>query len=240
MTTKLRKAPKSYRDLKDNERYQLLSMYSSGDSTKDIAKHFGISLEVVQTAIAQTMRKLETAAATQMLNVNVNYKAPKTPDEINKNFTELEVPDNGMTYAFYYGLTNDNRYALKQAGLDKSIPCSHKDTKMYNRAVKSRGLYLRSIPEINKEIKAVRLQQLHDNSVDKPYVVSEILEQIAQLKETTSDTPRRRGHIVKLIKMLGDTVGAFTTHITVDKVSPEDSLDKLIELATQVEVKEIN
>ena len=69
--------------------------------------------------------------------------------------------------------------------------------------------------------------------------MSEILGQLEEEKILRSDNPQSRTNSIKLIKMLGDSVGAFTTNINVSEVNPEDSLQVLIEMdVVEKEVKE--
>ena len=136
-----------------------------------------------------------------------------------------------MTYAYYMGLTNDSKYSLKAAGLLEMPKGIQSVTKLH--IIRVRSQYLRSIPEIRKEIDKVRKEEYINTAVDRPYVVTEIVQMLEQEKLRSSDEPSARKNAISLIKMLGDTCGAFTTNIKVEEVDSKKSLQMLIEMAKE-------
>ncbi len=72
---------------------------------------------------------------------------------------------------------------------------------------------------------------LLSSPVSKEYVQSELVSQLEELKEVCIDDPRQRSNLLKTVELLGRSIGAFSDKIQVEEVSPNQALDKLIEMS---------
>lgn len=229
------KAKRPYSELSNEEKYQCLHMYMEGKSYREIGKALDMSSSTLSSALSTFVRSLTLVQETNKLeNSRVSPiidRTVKSCKEISEEFKD-DAEELGLIFAWYYGKTNDIRFSLKAAGLDKGIP-GNTAVNTRNYILRVRGQYLLSSPVIQKEVATVREQEIVDNKVDRKYVMSEILGQLEEEKLLREDNPQSRTNSIKLIKMLGDSVGAFTTNINVQEVNPEDSLQMLIELAEQ-------
>ena len=229
------KAKRGFGKLSDEEKYQCLHMYMEGKGYTEIGKALDMNASTLSSALSTFVRSLTLVQETNKLeNSKVSTvidRSVKTCKEISEEFIE-DSNELGLIFAWYYGKTNDIRYSLKASGLDKGIP-ANTTANTRNYILRVRGQYLLSVPAIRKEVSSVRDQELTENKVDRKYVMSEILGQLEEEKILREDNPASRQNSIKLIKMLGDSVGAFTTNINVSEVNPEDSLQMLIELAEQ-------
>jgi len=223
--------------LTDTLKFKVLTLYSKGTPIIDIALQLNIFSRDISSFITYHLQSMNSTRETNKLletsGLNNNRYLP-TPEEMSKEFIDTEVPEKCLEYAYYMGMTGDNKYALKASGLSKSIIAKTGGSSGASRtyAIRSRGMYLRSLPSVQKEIDRVRSNELRISDVDKPYLVTEILEQLNQAKELAVDDPTQRRHAVALLRMLGDTIpDAFSHSIKITEVNPEDSLQALIEMA---------
>ncbi len=223
--------------LSDAERFEVLTRYSKGQSVSTIGVAMDIFSREISTFITTHLQALNSTREANKLLDTHGLNTPKvlpTPEEMSKDFLEREVPEKCLDYAYYFGLTGDNGYALKSSGLDKSIIAKQKSNAnaSYRYSLKSRGIYLRSLPSVREEIDRVRRTELAISSVDKPFLITEIVEQLNQAKEIAIDDPTQRRHTIALLRMLGDSIpDAFSHNIKVSEINPEDSLQTLIEMA---------
>ena len=165
---------------------------------------------------------------------------------INEKFLEkLSDPshdlltDEEANYAWIYVHTGDIREALKGSNLDVGL---HKEKKRdsrfsFDRALVLRGQYLNSKPNVVQYIKELRESRLVDANVGKSRIQSELVEQLDRLKNRADG--KHEAQITRTIELLGKTVGAFVDRVEIQEVNPENALDKLIEMATAAEVKEV-
>ncbi|MCK5128034.1 MAG: hypothetical protein KAR42_17390 [candidate division Zixibacteria bacterium] len=224
---------RTWGDLTSSEKYSIFQLYTEGKGHTEISKTFNIPPSTLSTCISSFIKSLTLVQESNKLEnskvASCIDRTAKTSKEITDEFKE-DAQNSGLTFAWYYGKTSDIKYSLKASGLDKGIPAKLPgSTKDY--VLRVRGQYLLSIKAVKDEVNSVRQQELLDNKVDRSYVMSEILGQLEEEKILRSDNPQSRTNSIKLIKMLGDSVGAFTTNINVSEVSPEDSLQVLIEMA---------
>jgi len=228
----------TYKELSDEKKFLVLSLYAKGAHYREIGKAVGISGDVVSSAVSILIKELTIVQESNKLSgPGLTLPTPtKNSTEITKEFIE-DVKDNGMTYASFMGITNDSKYSLRAAGLDKMPKGIQASTRQF--IIRMRSQYLRSIPEIRAEIEVVRREELKNAGISKPYVVTEIISLLEQEKIRSSDEPSARKNCIALIKMLGDTQGSFTTNIKIEEVDSSKSLELLIEMAQEEVTKEV-
>ena len=226
---------RTFGTLSNSNKFKVLQMYTEGKNYREIGKAVGLDGNTLSSVLSTFIRSLTMVQETNKLEGSmvstVIDKSIKTCKEISEEFIE-EAKVNALIFAWYYGKTNDIRYSLKAAELDKGIPPGSKAVTR-NYILRVRGQYLLSMPIVRAEVNTVREQELKDNKVDRKLVQSEILSQLEEEKLLREENPQSRQNSIKLIQMLGNSVGAFTTNINVSEVNPEDSLQMLIDLAEQ-------
>jgi len=222
---------RSFNELSDAEKYQCLQLYTQGKGYKEISESVDMDSRTLKNALSVHIKDMTLVQETKKLGGNQLLLNPtaKTSSQITEEFKEL-AQEHGLTFGYYLGLTNDSRYALAASGLDQGIHAAA-TTKTRAYILRIRSLYLQSIPAIKAEIDEVRKKEYTENKIDRPYIISEIVGQLEEEKILREDNPASRQNSIKLIQMLGNTIGAFSTTINVAQINPEDSLQALIDLA---------
>ena len=225
----VRKKLRALKDLSDSERYQIIQEYKSNTSVHKIAIKFHLPDKTVQNFINKEYKEFVTSKETHHLySGHELYDNLTRPKDVNEEFLEIVEEGGGLSYAWFYAMTNDNSLALEQSKLDTGLL---KTGAIATNAKRLRGLYLRSVPEVRKEIERIRMDLLRDNPVTKDLLQSELITQIQEMKELVTDEPRQRGTLLKAIEMLGKSIGAFSESIKVEHVNADEALDTLIEMS---------
>ena len=223
--------------LTDAQKYKILSDYSNGVSVRDISKEMGRDRKYISNFIQQTLKGMNTVRETNDLIVGTSATKMTMQKGINptkfltSDFLSL-IETNGEAYAYYFGKTNDNTFALVQSGLNKGIaPNLKKQTKDY--VYRIRGQFLRDIPEIKAIIKEERDKRVKECNVEKAHVQIDLLTQIEELKELCVDDSKQRVNLLKAIEMLGRTIGAFTDRVETVETDARSGLEILMERVKQ-------
>jgi hypothetical protein len=231
-TVKIRKAsstPKSFSTLTDAQKYKVLNRYKLGETIGDIAKSLKVDLDTTKDFIAKEITGLTTVREINKLTEEARG-LPMTPINpstlMNTKFLE-DVDDKKEVYAYYYAMTGSNEHALKESKLDLYLPRSITvKTKRYTLGV--RGKFIRDLPGIQSYINDIRDMRVKDLRLDKPFIQSELVEQLEQLKELAGDDPKYRGHLLKTIELLGRTMAAFSDTLVLEEANPKTGLEILM------------
>lgn len=223
--------------LTDADRYDILRRYRLGEAVSNIAEHYKIDPDTLTTFLSEDIKGLSTVQETNKL-INKSQGLicmPINPvSSMNQKFLDL-VPTQAEVYAFYYGMTGSNEYALKESGLDIGLP-KGLTVSTKNHTLSVRGKYLRSIPSVSRDIERIRDQKIKDSDVSKPLVQSELLEQIEQLKILAADDPKYRTNLLRAIELLGKTVpDVFSDKIQIEDVSAKNGLEILMKRVKEKE-----
>lgn len=226
---------RSMEEMDDGEKFALLRMYKAGDSLGSIAKHFNIAYKSLESFISKEYQQFLVAKETRALlsgPETQQYRTLIKPSYVTDDF--MAALDEGAweTYAFHFAISNDNKGALKEAGLLCGLLKPRgEEGGNYNSAVRLRGQYLRSLPQVREEIDRVKLACIKDKDINTPYLQSELVQQLDQLKEVVHDNPTQRSSLIKCIELLGKSCGAWIDTVKVETVDPSSALDHLIEMA---------
>lgn len=219
----------SFSTVDDATRYDILRRYRQGESIVSIANLKNLKLETLKIFIANEIRNLTTIQEVNKLTNEERGLITTVRNPIgliNEKFLE-NVDDAKEVYAFYYAMTGSNEHSLKEAGLDKWLPTTiDARTKRYSLSV--RGKFIRDLPGIQEYINEVRDKRLKDLDLGKPFIQSELVEQIEQLKEISGDDPKYRSNLLKAIELLGRTMEAFSDKITIEEADPRSGLEILM------------
>lgn len=241
-----RRTSKSY--LSDDDMFSIVRDYMETDlSNSEIAKRYKTSQKNVEMIVTRHWKSLTNVRETKNLLATTydpnnhkggNYLALKAignVPSINQDFLMLlsEPEDNLLTdpelhYCYEYVLTGDNSQAIINSGLNVGIMGSPKDKKRheYLLACRLRGHFLRQKKNVAQYIMKLKEEQFSPEIIDKHFVQRELLEQLAQLKES-NDSPTVRAQILKTIQDLGRTIGAFSDVLKVQELDPGAALDYL-------------
>jgi len=218
-------------------------------TTTQLAEKYSTTEKNIELIVSRHWKALTNVRETrnlignQMSSLNHkggNYLALKAINKvpsINQDFLDLLsapedklLTDNELQYAMVFCATGDNYHAIHEAQLDVGLMGSKGDKQrhQYELAVKLRGVYLRRKENVAKYIMQLKEETFLPDVVDHNLIKAELLEQLAQQKE--SGTAARRD-ILNTIHMLGKTVGAFSDVVKVQEVDPGKALDYLESLA---------
>lgn len=219
----------SFLTLTDADRYDILRRYRQGETLVSIAKDKKLEIASLKIFVASEIKNLTTIQEINKLTLDskgLKTTAVNPTSLLNEKFLE-QVDDAKEAYAFYYAMTGSNEHALRESGLDKWLPLGlAANTKRYTLSV--RGKFIRDLPGIQKYINEIRDSRLRDMDLGKPYIQSELVEQIEQLKEVSGDDPKYRGHLLKAIELLGRTMEAFSDTIKIEEADPRTGLEILM------------
>jgi hypothetical protein len=255
MTTKVRKKVRTFSELSEKDKWNLLSSYSSDPTIplSDLANEYNITIESMNKAIDRFYNSFVQAKETKLLITEqqleqnqdkrkgeiIYYKKFNHPSTMNEKFLSLlgegdECSEAEHTYAYTYIFTGNNERALKESHLDIGLS---RDQGTNSKAIlKVRGYFLRSLPRVKKLIEDLRSSKLEDIIIDKAMVQSELVDLLYQLKEEGSPTTVNQR--LRIIEDLAKTCGAMSERIEVQNVDPSSALDILIMKAKEAEVKE--
>lgn len=149
--------------------------------------------------------------------------------------TEPTLTDEESLFSQLYVRTGDSEEAIKGSSLDVGLQPSSPIS--YRRALLVRSAYLREKPNVKEYIDTLRSSLFSTDSVDKKKVQELLVEEIYKMKE--KGDPRDKVNLRQTIELLGKTIGAFTERIEVQEIDPSKSLDALIEMAKEAEVRSI-
>ena len=224
----------SFTSVDDATRYDILRRYRLGETLVSIANLKNLSLDILKVFVSSEIQGLSTIQEINKLTNEARglITTVRNPTALmNEKFLDC-VDDGKEVYAFYYAMTGSNEHALEQAGLDKWIPTgAGAKTKRYTLSV--RGKFIRDLPGIQEYINEIRDKRLKDMDLGKPYIQSELVEQIEQLKEISGDDPKYRSNLLKAIELLGRTMEAFSDKITIEEADPRSGLEILMARAKE-------
>lgn len=214
-------------DIPDSTKWQVLQMYSQGSDIKAIADSLKLPLESLRTFISNTITDLAVVKEARALSYGPSSMAMKTPISIMNDLWIEKAEQNAEQYAYFYATTGNNQFALEQSELHEDLPSdtSARSTKFIHGA---RGKFLRDQPDINKLINQYREKKVKDADVGTTLIQSELLQQLDELKELASDDGRARGHLIRVIELLGKTEGAFSETLNVNDTSTKTGMDLLM------------
>lgn len=219
----------SFNTVSDADRYDILRRYRLGETLVSIANLKNLSLATIKIFVSTEISGLSTIQEINKLTNEAKglITTVRNPTALmNDKFLE-NVDDGKEVYAFYYAMTGSNEHALEQAGLDKWIPTGvGAKTKRYTLSV--RGKFIRDLPGIQEYINEIRDKRLRDMDLGRPYIQSELVEQIEQLKEISGDDPKYRSNLLKAIELLGRTMEAFSDTIRIEDADPRTGLEILM------------
>jgi hypothetical protein len=247
VATILRKKLLSLKDISNGERWEILREYKNGDSLQTIADKYRLPCKSLEIFINEEYQQFLVAKETRALLFQgpekkqaQQYRELKKPSFVSEEFMKKVEEGAWESYAFTFAISDDNKRALQEADLLCGLLKPRgKLSANYNNAVKLRGQYLRSLPHVREEIDRVKLALIKDKNIDVPYLQSELVQQLDQLKEIVHDVPSSRSQLIKCIELLGKSCGAWVDTVKVEQVDPSSALDHLIEMAKRNPTKGI-
>ena len=223
-----------YRNGEDPEDISLDTGWLVQDIRREVTKFFGSLKDILETetlvaaqaADSQTIR-LATKDTIKL------YKNQKLIDkDINANFIEKISLKNDTVLTqeeimFCYLLVHegDEKAALESSGLAGGLT---KSLAGYKRAIKLRCLMLKGKRNLIRYINELQINYAKDLNIGKESIQTEIIKQLRQLTE--QNDRRNAPTIAKLTEQLGRTVGAFTDKISIEEVSFDDAMDRMLEM----------
>lgn len=242
---------RSISDLSNEEKWTLLSQYLDNRYTKrQLGSFYNLKKTQVEAFINHLYRKMKNIIETKALDnlpieasgVDIKlFKAMRDTDHINEAFLKNLSKEDEMlsdkellftTYLHEYG--NELR-AIRESGLD--IGLNKNEVSSYKEACKMRALYLKRKENVRSYLYELRKRSLDVLEEDgKSYIQSHLIQLLEQLSKNTDRSSLTSQ--LKTIEHLARTMGAFEDKVTVENVSGDDVLDKIIERAKRAQVVE--
>lgn len=226
------------------DKYKVVELYLTGKTEGEIATLMNSNKAVVSKVIVRHIKELTNTKETRLLTapqtrgIKAGLKTLLNTKSINSDFTALLSPpgDQVLTIAesvFCEMLiaTGDAVTALVEAGLDAGLQQPNSGGRNnYDKCLELRAKFLLIKPNVRSTIDEMRKQQWtpYAEQVNKEFVQVELLQQLSEMKFKPSVN---RKEILSCLKMVGETVAAYSTSIAVTNIDPAQALDDLIELA---------
>lgn len=222
--------------LTDSEKYKAISLYSQGVPLSKIAESLSRdSTDDISALIHTTLREMTVIRETNDLSnsyctATLKRRQGATPAKfITEAFLNI-LDEKAEVYAYYFAQTGDNKFSLRQSGLDIGIPKSiKKETKDY--ILRIRGQYLRDLPPVKQYIQEEQTKRIEEYHLEKAQIQMELVNQIEELKEAVVNNPQQRTNLLKSIELLGKTIGAFTDKLEVEETNAKSGLQLILEKA---------
>jgi phage terminase small subunit len=178
------------------------------------------------------VRSLQKIKDAQLITEKFLEKLSENDDETLTNEEAL--------FCQLYVRTGNAEEAITGSNLDDGLiqkGSGDRDRAGYRRAILVRSSYLQEKPNVKEYIDTLRRSLFDTDDIDKRKVQELLIEEIYKMKALGD--PRDKVNIRQTIELLGKTIGAFTEKVEIHEVDPSKSLDALIEMAKEAEVKEL-
>ena len=220
-------------------------------SNNDIAEKYQVSVKTVETTVQETYKKFQNVRETKTLlatqkrpDVFLQLKSDHIDSSrINQAFLDrlsepdsFELTDAEMIFCELFINNGDELQAVEEAGLHVGL--NKRDPATYKEAVRLRAFYLRRKPNVAQYLNEVRKKSLSVLSNSKEHLQVELLALVEKLRNN-SDL-RAITPLLRSIELLGKSEGIFEEKITVDNISSDDALDRIIKRASKAEIVELN
>ena len=220
-------------------------------SNNDIAEKYQVSVKTVETTVQETYKKFQNVRETKTLlatqkrpDVFLQLKSDHIDSSrINQAFLDaLSEPDSyvltdsEMIFCELFVNNGDELQAVEEAGLHVGL--NKRDPATYKEAVRLRAFYLRRKPNVAQYLNEVRKKSLSVLSNSKEHLQVELLALVEKLRNN-SDL-RAITPLLRSIELLGKSEGIFEEKITVDNISSDDALDRILKRASKAEIVELN
>ena len=220
----------------------LISSFSFGLSYKELSEKHLVTTSTLKNGIRLYRDKLNSAfelnymanAKKTVLSASVIEKALQTTfvsDTLRDMLSadeEETLTDHEIMYCYLFVNTGSNEIAMRESQLDECL-----DDKTPIR-VSYLGMFLRQKPNLKLYIQTLQQAKIDEVKASKEIVQRELILQIEQVKEIVSrgtGTVGDRSNLIRLIELLGKSVGAFVDKIEVTEVKAADALDTLLDMA---------
>lgn len=238
------KVRKAEENLTRAQRYEIVHDYIySNLSNEDIAKKYCTSSSNVNTIVSRhykalcQVRETKNLITTQKID-NFKYSGVLDTEKINEEFLQLlsepdsvTLSDNEMMFCELYNDNGDEIRALEEAGLNVGLSKRERDRDrdQYEQSLRLRAFYLRRKPNVGtylNKLKSAKIQKIING---KEFIQNELLEVVERLKNTSNE--RSLSTYLKAVEALGRTWGVFDDKLTVETLSGDSALDKILEKA---------
>jgi len=235
----------------------IVNRFTNGEDPESISKDTGWTVESIRLEVTKWFTSLKDLLETEALiasqkgddqgsqaktvsKMQLYRNQRKIDADINTKFIEKLSLKNDtiltkeeMMFCYLLVHEGDEVSALENSGLAEGLTQSAKG---YNRARKLRILMLKGKRNLIKYINSLQINYAKDLNIGKESIQTEILKQLRQLTE--QNDRRNAPTIAKLTEQLGRTVGAFTDKISIEEVSFDDAMDRMLEMR-KAEVKQV-
>ena len=220
-------------------------------SNNDIAEKYQVSVKTVETTVQETYKKFQNVRETKTLlatqkrpDVFLQLKSDHIDSSrINQSFLDaLSEPDSyvltdsEMIFCELFVNNGDELQAVEEAGLHVGL--NKRDPATYKEAVRLRAFYLRRKPNVAQYLNEIRKKLVVTMENGKTHLQAELLALVEKLRNSSDS--RSTASLLKSIELLGKSIGAFDEKITVDNISSDEALDRLMHRMKRADVIEVD
>jgi hypothetical protein len=165
-------------------------------------------------------------------------------EKINKEFLDLlsedeslVLSDNELIFCELYNDDGDEIRALEESKLNAGLKKTRdiRDKEEYNHALTLRSFYLRRKPNVASYLNQIKREKIKQIIDGKEFVQTELLAVIERLKAHGS--PQSLATYLKAIESLGRTFGAFEDKLTLNELSGDTGIDRILAKAKEAQEK---
>jgi len=251
MTTTIVK--KAADNITAKHKYDIIDDYIYTNLTnKEISEKYGTSEKNVGLIIARHYKALANVRETKLLLHtqvgNSRFVMSKNEvldtNKINEEFLSLlsepdslVLTDNELIFCELYNDDGDEIRAIEESKLNAGLKKTKdiRDREEYVHAVQLRSFYLRRKANVGAYLLQIKQDRIKSITDGKQFVQTELLAVIERLK--TSGSINSLSTYLKAVESLGRTFGAFEDKVTVENLSGDSALDKILMRATQAKAQ---
>ena len=249
---KLYKVRKGSQDIDLPRKWAIIESYLDQNlSVIDIAEKYQMRKNKVEEVISHTYKRFQNVRETNTLLAtqgrpeafNKLYKEHIDPERINKEFLEklsedgsyaLSIPE--MIFCEFFVNNGDELKALKEAGLDCGL--AQIDKKSFKDALKLRSFFLRRKKNVATYIKELQIKNVEVLKGGKEHIQAELMALLEKMRN--NGDPKAVPSMLKIVEMLGKTIGAFEEKHIVETVNGDDALNNILAKAKKANAEIID
>lgn len=234
------------------DKYRILDLYIYGNmTTREIAEEVKTTPKAVEHVISRLYKDFQNIRETKLLVLSSSrpdlFETMKStyidPDNINESFLALlseedspVLTDHEVIFCHVFVDTGDDVKAIKEAKMAVGLKGA-RGGNVPLAAMRARAYYLKKKPNITNYISSIRKDNLKVLKESKEYLQANLIDLIEQLKN--SNDPKNASNILKAMDTLAKITGDFDNKSTLEIVSGDDGLDRILKKAKEAKSSSI-
>lgn len=244
------KIKKAADNITKKHKYDIIDDYIySGLSNSAIADKYGTTQQNVELIISRHYKAIVNVRETKSLmgeivtTSNWQYEI-LDPSSVNDRFKEMLSPpdslvltDPEMIFCELYNYHGDDIKAIEGSKMNIGLRKSRedRDREEYNQSCILRAFFLKRKPNVASYLTKIQRDKLEAIKDGKGFVQAELLSVIEKVRNSHDD--RSIATHLKALSELGRTLGAFEEKITIENISGDSAIEKILQRAREAKAE---